>query len=1011
MGELMIRRNRGTAVPLYQRTDKTEKAEGGAKSQRTARATVTVSETLQRLMTRVSQAENHIRDSRRTLQAGEGVLAEVQDSLGRMAKLAQEAENGSAPDYTALQEELEKLRENIGRMIRSADVGGMPLFLDEDMGLEEGAEAMLYAVMGEALAQRSEEPPLPDWLLRGMANSFTPEEVLAALGLDKGASGAELLAALANRSLESDPVAGYLAALYLGAVIAGGSDNPGDALEGLQQLLEKVSEGMPVDQAVELLTNGEFESLAEFQNQVSAGTAPGLEEFLIHLLLADSGVPVLPGSSLLAILAGMEGANLELMMGLLSAAQSTPPSAETDGAAAAADTAGAVEAGEQTFTAQVGNVQAAGKDLSGVSFRESTGELVISGTQDVIVRRIGQGEQAILLTGSGRVTLQGVTVPVLTAVGVEARIAGAGESILGEVRLEEGATLSLEGGGLLKMGAVQGGESNLLRLTGGAAAMMEEPEGAAPAVTVPVVVEGPVSLAIHGVRVSDSSGKGLEPFDLVWKTLLPNWRHITSMEVDGRQTRMSLLNGDPARLWLAKGDASHGYPIHSLVIRGRDKAGQPQTRYAYLLWSHTAGRFEECSMYPNPFAVTGGEAGRDWIYEEESHTLRILSNQVTAIAGGSGTDANQLPFSGRIALADAIGGLELALGGVVCRVPAGRAFDLGRENDVTLVLQSGTDNLFESGAGCAGISMGEGTCLHIDCADRSGMPEGRLSATGRAGGAGIGRDSGAGRDRSCQIFIRSGVITASGSGGGAGIGAGKWGAMGPVTILGGTVTSTGGSGGGAGIGGALGAPVGDIHIQGGRITASAIYHAAAIGAGVQGECGEIRITGTARIIKAVGGDPGADIGACLFGGCGEVLISGGADIGSAQLRRGTGVALRMGEDTITLPQFRLSARALSLDRLSVSDRTRAREARKTLDADCRLVSRIQMAYGALYGRLEESSGALYSVQRYFGRGLVRDTGAANTLLEDMRQSICRQPAEAMKTHSKKGTEDVRQLLE
>lgn len=1008
MGELMIRRNRGIAVPLYQRTGKTEQAEGGAKSQGTARATVTVSETLQKLMTKVSQAENQIRDSRRTLQTGESVLAEVQDSLGRMAKLAQEAETGRAPDHDALQRELEALRENIDRMIRTAAVGGTPLFLDEDMALEEGTEGMLYAVMGEALAPRSGEQPLPDWLVRGMANTFTPELLLGALGLDQGASGAEVLAALAGRPLESDPAAGYLAALYLGAVIAGGSDSPGDALEGLQQLLARVSEGVPLDQAVEELTNGEFASMADFQSQFSDGTAPGLENFLVDLLLP--GGPVLPDASLLAILAGMEGANLELMMGLLTVAQSAPSGAEADGTAAA-EAAEAAGQGERPAVIQLGNVQVTGRDLSGVSLRESTGELVVDGASDVIVRGTGQGEQSIRITGTGRVTLQGVSVPVLTAAGAETRIFTAGESILGEVRLEKGASLVLEGGGLLKMGAVQGGESNLLRLNGGAAVMMVETEEDFRPVTVPVVVEGPVSLAIQAVRVSDGGGKELEPFDLVWKTLLPNWRQITSMEMDGKPARMSLLNGDPARLWLAKGDPSHGYPIHSLVIRGRDKAGQPQTRYAYLLWNHTAGRFEECSMYPNPFAVTGGEPGRDWIYEEESHTLRILSDQVTAIAGGSGTDANQAPFSGRIALADAIGGLELALGGVVCRVPAGRAFDLGRENDVTLVLQSGTDNFFESGAGCAGISLGEGTCLQIGCTDRDGVPEGMLTASGRAGGAGIGRDSGAGRDRSSQIFISGGVITASGSGGGAGIGAGKWGAMGPVTILGGTVTSTGGAGGGAGIGGALGAPVGDISIQGGRITASAVYHAAAIGAGVQGECGDIRITGRARIVKALGGDPGADIGACLFGGCGEVVISGSADIGGAQLRRGTGVALPMGEDTITLPQFRLSARALGLDRLSVSDRTRAREARAALDTDCRLVSRIQMAYSALYSRLEESSGALYSVQWYFNPGLVRDTGAASTLLADMRQSIRRQPDQALKTHSKKGLEDVRQLLE
>lgn len=148
-------------------------------------------------------------------------------------------------------------------------------------------------------------------------------------------------------------------------------------------------------------------------------------------------------------------------------------------------------------------------------------------------------------------------------------------------------------------------------------------------------------------------------------------------------------------------------------------------------------------MYPNPFTVTGGEPGRDWIYDEASHTLHILSAQVTAIAGGTGVDARKEAFSGRIALADGIGAVELALDGVVCRVSSGRAFRLGRGNDVTLLLQNGTDNLFESGAGCAGISLGDGTSLRIDCADRPEAgedPAGTLDATIGVGAQGAESD-------------------------------------------------------------------------------------------------------------------------------------------------------------------------------------------------------------------------------------------------------------------------------
>ena len=398
------------------------------------------------------------------------------------------------------------------------------------------------------------------------------------------------------------------------------------------------------------------------------------------------------------------------------------------------------------------------------------------------------------------------------------------------------------------------------------------------------------------------------------------------------------------------------------------------------------------------------------MYEEETQTLRILSSRVTAVSGGSGTDASQTPFSGRIALADNIGSIELTLGGVVCRTSSGRAFSLGRENNVTLLLQSGSSSLFESGAGCAGVSLGDGACLRID---RDGSPGGRgpadgsLTAAGGPGGAGIGRDSGAGRDRTARIHIRGGVITALGTGGGAGIGGGKGSPMGSIVITGGVIDATGGPGGGAGIGGALAAPVGDISIRGGTISAAAADQAAAIGAGVRGACGDILITGTARILKALGGNPGADIGACLFGGCGQVLISGGADIGSARPWTRTGISLEMGADTATLPQFRLSAKSLRLDGLSVATREQARAARRTVELDRRWVSRIQDAYGALYGQLEQSFSGLYGSQP---EGPVRDSVSAGALVTDMRQSILRESARVIRTHSRRTKECVWQLL-
>ena len=310
-------------------------------------------------------------------------------------------------------------------------------------------------------------------------------------------------------------------------------------------------------------------------------------------------------------------------------------------------------------------------------------------------------------------------------------------------------------------------------------------------------------------------------------------------------------------------------------------------------------------------------------------------------------------------------------------MPTGRAFSLGRGNDVTLLLRRGTDNVFESGAGFAGISLGDGTSLRIDqTKEPKKEPDGTLTATGAAGGAGIGRDSGVGREPTGPIHIRGGVVTATGTGGGAGIG------------------------------GALGAPVGDIRIQGGTVTAQAACCAAAIGAGIQGACGDIVITGSARVAKAQGGGPDGDIGGCLFGNCGKVQVSAGTDIGDAKLWTRQGLSLQVGEGSVTLPRFRVSARALGLDALSFATRETAKAAMAVLVSDRRWVTRLQGAYGAMYGQLGQSFGSMYSVHEYIS--VVRTTDEAKSLSCDIRE-VLRQSPKAMFLRQR-GMEDVGQLL-
>lgn len=777
-----------------------------------------------------------------------------------------------------------------------------------------------------------------------------------------------------------------LAVLYLGAIIAGGGTppetiSPERALEGLKQLLEKVADGVSPDQAVALLSNGRYAGLADFQAQFAGGDIPGMQALLESLLSPGGLTPALPDLSALFLLMELGGTDRELMSQLVTV---------LDGlrGQTAQSAAGEGQQSPPVSVMRAGEFQAAGKDLSGVSFEEPAGRLVVSGTQDVAIRGTGREGSAIALSGSGTVTFRDVRTASLTAHSPASRIFAAGETTVEELRLGEKAVLTVDGHGPLRVGAFRAENGSLLRLAEGAAVMPMRGEAALPGLTAPVILEGPASLAAAARVVRSAEGTALESFDVVWETLLPGWNSITSVAVDGRQARLALLRGDPVRLWLAKGDPSHGYDIHDLAFQGQDESGRPQTRYAYLLWNRQREAFEEISLCTNPFSVTGGEPGRDWVYEEESRTLHILSSQVTAISGGSGTQEGQTPFSGRIALADGIGAIRLTLEGVICRAAAGSAFSLGRENDVTLLLKDGTDSRFEGGPGCAGISLGDGACLRLDRAalkeDGRGA-DGSLTAAGGRGGAGIGRDGGGSRDRSSRILILGGSITAAGGDSAAGIGAGQHSAIGMITIAGGTVVSTGGTGGGAGIGGALDAPAGDIQIRGGKITAEAAGHAAAIGSGVQGACGDILITGTARIIKA------QNIGACPLGGCGRVLVSGGADIGTARVWSQTDITEGQNEETAPLPCLTLEG--LGLDRLRVQTLEEAYRAKPVIDKALRRIAALRRIYGDMYSRMER--GCDPATWGPAGE-LVRDTGAAGKLLGDLKRAA----PQALRAHGR-----------
>ena len=991
MGELSVRRNRGLNLPRFEKAEKTEKSEkqtGTARTRQTAdRAAATVSQTLRQLMSRVDRTSRQVREGRSTLRSGEAALAEVEDRLGRMEELARLSAGENALDRAALQQELELLRSEVERIASDGVKAGLFQEGEEADGLDEIVDAVLE---GLSAGQEGVEK-LPSWLLSALTGDAPSRDaILNALGLNSDSKIWEVLASLGNLSLEDGDLGSYLAAYYLGTVIAGGTSygaiDPELAARGLQFFLDAVAGGMSPDEALELLTGGVFSSLEDFQTQFLDGTAPGLGPFLMDVLFSEDAA--LADASLLAMMAGGGDMEMEMLMQLLASLGSGDGLlAMLDALDSSEDAALQQEMGPeqgttpapQLETAELGNeelgtVQVSGKDLSGAELDPETGAATVNTAEPLTLRGMGQEAPAIRLAdGAESVTLQQLTTPLLSAEGT-ARIVSAGENELAQVELGENTVLTVDGGGLIHIGALRGGADGVLRLTGGAV-VIDGARGEAS-----VMVDGAVSLmAAEGIAVQNARGEELTPFDILWKTLLPEWSCLTGLTVDGQTGKLGLPDDRPdfLRMWLLRGEEDKGYPAHTIALRGRDRAGRTATWYFYVRWDEGKESFQPISMYPNPFTVTGGEEGVDWTYEEESHTLYILSGEVTGLSGGAGTDAELRPFSGRIALADQIGAVELTLDGVECRVSDGGAFHLGRKNDVKLLLRRGTDNVFESGPGFAGISLGDGTSLCIDHAkgDRD-KPDGTLTAAGGKGGAGIGRDRGAGQERTGLILIRDGVISCAATGGGAGIG------------------------------GAVGAAVGNIRIQGGTVTAIADSAAAAIGAGIQGACGDVTITGSARVAQARGGSPDGDIGGCLFGNCGKVQVSAGTDLGGAKLWNRKGLSIQIGEASLTMPSFHVSAKALRLEELDISSRETARAAIGVIVSDRRWMTRLQGAYGAMYGQLGQSFSSMHNVQQY--TRVVRDSSEALSLTTDIREVLRLSPK--AKFLKERGMQDVGGLL-
>lgn len=166
--------------------------------------------------------------------------------------------------------------------------------------------------------------------------------------------------------------------------------------------------------------------------------------------------------------------------------------------------------------------------------------------------------------------------------------------------------------------------------------------------------------------------------------------------------------------------------------------------------------------------------------------------------------------------------------------------------------------------------------------------DGKLTATGDFGGAGIGggnmKDAG-------KIEITGGSITAMGGLDGAGIGGGGSGGDADITISGGTINAIGGTDpwgqpgaiGGAGIGGGGSGGNATVTITGGAVIekASGGGGCAGIGGGYSSKS-DVTISGNATIEKATGGEQSAGIGGGGWKSTGTVTIQDNATIKNAQ---------------------------------------------------------------------------------------------------------------------------------
>ena len=294
------------------------------------------------------------------------------------------------------------------------------------------------------------------------------------------------------------------------------------------------------------------------------------------------------------------------------------------------------------------------------------------------------------------------------------------------------------------------------------------------------------------------------------------------------------------------------------------------------------------------FIVTGGEYGKDYVFEYP--TLKLLTDTPMTVR-----NRNPKTPTGQTIYVDSYSGISLTLAGVNIDV-GGRsqlaALELRGMGVSQIILKKGTENILISGSECAGLQKDSSAELRI-------IGEGSLRAEGGVYAAGIGGGKGVSLENT-EIF--SGTIIASGGMGGAGIGGGWSGGCASVKIHGGTVTASG-KDGGAGVGGGEKGRCEGVSISGGDVTAYG-DEGAGIGGGFKGEGCDIRISG---------GKVNASGNAGIGGGCradghgieisdGTVIANGkdgGAAIGggNADGKKGCGYDITISGGKVTAETY------------------------------------------------------------------------------------------------------------